>query len=223
MFIKYISIYLLLFFFIYYIANSNIKPLIEKRLELAKEKGCDAVEPDNIDIYLNESVQKWKDPVTKEDQLNYDIWLSTEARNRGLAIALKNDVGNAQLLEPYFDFAINEDCYAFDECYLYSDSFIKNNKPVFVVAYGSTCDEDFLVKVRNSIYGRKFSVIIKDPNRLVQTQYLSYKPEKDSLLQMCEKEKEMLSNIIYLNHNYSTIITMIFLVLIYTFFIYNYI
>ncbi|ORX87400.1 hypothetical protein BCR32DRAFT_264321 [Anaeromyces robustus] len=175
------------------IKNSAIKPLMINRLDLAVEKHCDAIEPDNVDIYLSESVKKWRDPVTRQDQINYDIWLSSEARKRGLAIALKNDIDNVITLEPYFDFAINEDCYVYEECYFYSYSFILNKKPVLAVAYGSSCDEDFLVKVKTSVYGRRFSVIIKDPNRLVQKNYLSYVPEKDDMIHMCIKEMAMLN------------------------------
>jgi hypothetical protein len=34
----------------------------------------------------------------------------------GLAVALKNDVDQVGALEPYFDFAVNEQCFQYKEC-----------------------------------------------------------------------------------------------------------
>ena len=57
-------------------------------VDLAVEKGCDAVEPDNVDAFLNRSGFE----ITADDQVVYLRWLADEAHARGLSIGLKNAV-----------------------------------------------------------------------------------------------------------------------------------
>jgi len=166
---------------------------MSKRLDLAKEKGCDAVEPDNVDIYTFNEVKKWRVPVTKEDQLNYDIWLATEAHARGLSIALKNDISNLSEMVKYFDFAVNEECYDYNECGEYDDTFIKQNKAVFVAAYGDRCNKKFLNKLLNNTKGKNLSIIIKDKE--LGPSYVTFDPENYNYDYIChginnEEKKE---------------------------------
>ena len=102
------------------------------RMDLALSKGCDGVEPDNVDGYTN----KTGFPLTASDQINYNQYLATQAHARGLAVALKNDVDQLGTLEPSFDFAINEQCHEYAECDGYS-AFTSKNKPVFNAEYAS--------------------------------------------------------------------------------------
>ena len=78
--------------------------------------------------------------LTSEDQLNYNKWLSKEAHKKGLAIALKNDLDQIQELVDYFDFAVNEQCFEFDECENLLP-FIDKNKAVFGVEYNLNLEE----------------------------------------------------------------------------------
>jgi len=165
------------------INNPELKPIMAARLDLAKEKGCDAVEPDNVDIYTAGPVKKWKVPITKEDQLNYDIWLATEAHSRGLSIGLKNDLSNLSKMIEYFDFAINEECYDYSECGEYEDTFIKQNKAVFLAAYGDCCDTKFLNKLLQNTKGKKLSIIIKDRN--LGPPYVIFDPENYNYDHIC--------------------------------------
>lgn len=100
------------------------------RLDLARTKGCDAVEPDNVDGYDNGSGF----PLTAADQLTYNRWLASEAHSRGLSIGLKNDLAQVDELVADFDWALNEECLAFDECDLYGP-FISAGKAVFHAEY----------------------------------------------------------------------------------------
>jgi len=104
--------------------------IIEKRMDLAVEKGCDGIDPDNVDGYTNETGFN----LIYEDQLKYNKWLAEEAHKRGLAIALKNDLEQVKDLVEYFDFAVNEQCFQYNECELLMP-FIKQNKAVFHVEY----------------------------------------------------------------------------------------
>ncbi|OUM70577.1 glycoside hydrolase family 114 protein, partial [Piromyces sp. E2] len=114
----------------------EIKPFMTDRLDLAKSKGCDGIEFDNIDAY---TAVNWKDKLTANDQLKYNRWLAEEAHARDLAAGLKNCIELLNDLKDVYDFAINEQCSDFDECGKY-EVFLKNNLAVFVALYGKTSD-----------------------------------------------------------------------------------
>ena len=119
------------------IRTKSIREIMLHRLDLAKQKGCDGVEPDNVDGYVNNSGFK----LTYNDQINYNIFLAKEAHSRGLSIGLKNDLNQISILEPHFDFAVNEQCYEYDECALLNP-FSKNNKAIFNAEYNSSYIEN---------------------------------------------------------------------------------
>lgn len=108
----------------------KVRYLMLKRLDLAQQKGCDGVEPDNIDGYSNDSGF----PLTAMDQLSYNRFLAQAAHRRGLAIGLKNDVEQVKELVNDFDFAINEQCFEYQECDQLKP-FIEQGKPVFNAEY----------------------------------------------------------------------------------------
>jgi hypothetical protein len=105
-------------------------PIMSQRLDLAQQKGCDGVEPDNVDGYNNDTGFA----LTAEDQLSYNIWLADEAHARGLSVGLKNDLDQVRELLPYFDWALNEQCFQYEECELLLP-FIEAGKAVFGVEY----------------------------------------------------------------------------------------
>jgi hypothetical protein len=107
-----------------------LAPIMEARLDLAQEKRCDGVDPDNVDGYTNATGF----PLTAEDQLDYNQWIAEEAHARGMAVGLKNDLGQIPDLAGYFDFAVNEQCVQYQECDLLTP-FIIANKPVFGIEY----------------------------------------------------------------------------------------
>jgi hypothetical protein len=69
------------------------------------------------------------------DQLVYNKWLAKMAHDLGISIGLKNDVDQLDDLVDHFDFAINEQCFQYNECDGYVSSFVKQNKAVFGVEY----------------------------------------------------------------------------------------
>ncbi len=99
-------------------------------MDLCREKGFDGVEPDNVDGDANRS---WF-ALTAEDQLAYNRFLARAAHARGLSVGLKNDLGQVAQLEPDFDWALNESCYAYRECDLLAP-FVRAGKAVFHVEY----------------------------------------------------------------------------------------
>lgn len=112
------------------IRSANVRQIMTKRLDIAKEKGCDGVEPDNIDAYTNDTGLS----LTAADQLDYNRFLAKEAHQRGLAIGLKNNLEQAAQLVDDFDFIVNEQCHEYNECDLLKP-FITAGKPAFNVEY----------------------------------------------------------------------------------------
>ncbi|MBM7333691.1 endo alpha-1,4 polygalactosaminidase [Alloalcanivorax marinus] len=112
------------------IRSANVRAIMTDRLDLAVQRGCDGVDPDNVDGYSNRTGL----PLTYQDQIDYNTWLATEAHQRGLAISLKNDLGQIDDLVAHFDFAINESCHQWDECELLTP-FIAAGKPVLHIDY----------------------------------------------------------------------------------------
>ena len=112
------------------VRSANVRSIIADRLTLARTKGCDGVEPDNVDGYANTTGFA----LTAQDQLDFNRWLAEQAHQRGLAIGLKNDIDQLSALEPHFDFAVNEQCHQYDECGGYA-VFTSNDKPVFNAEY----------------------------------------------------------------------------------------
>ena len=79
---------------------STLSPVMKARLQMCKDKGFDAVEPDNVDGYTNVTGF----PLTASDQLAYNRWIATTAHSMGMSVALKNDLDQVTDLVSDFDF-----------------------------------------------------------------------------------------------------------------------
>lgn len=110
-----------------------LAPIMRARLDLCKGKGFDAVEPDNMDNYTNDTGF----PLTYDDQLKYNLWLATEAHARGLSIGLKNNPDQVEDLVAHFDWALTESCFEQGWCEE-MQPFIDAGKPVFAAEYTDT-------------------------------------------------------------------------------------
>jgi hypothetical protein len=107
-----------------------LRPLIAARLDLCAEKGADGAEPDWMDNYVQDT--GWD--LTAEHQLAFNRMVADLAHERGLAIGLKNDLGQVAELADTFDFAVVEQCAEFDECGELVP-FLDRGKPVFHAEY----------------------------------------------------------------------------------------
>ncbi|GAB3965372.1 endo alpha-1,4 polygalactosaminidase [Actinoallomurus acanthiterrae] len=116
--------------------GGKLGTILRKRMDMCKSKGFDAIEFDNVDGYSNDPGF----PVSADDQLKFNTWLANEAHSRGLSAGLKNDIDQLKTLQPYFDWALNEECWANKECttaqtgYGY-DKYVAAGKAVFNVEY----------------------------------------------------------------------------------------
>lgn len=129
-----------------------LAPILRHRFDLCRRKGFDAVEPDNIAGYENRTGF----PLSARDQLRFNRWVAREVHRRGMAVALKNDPGQVGPLVRSFDFAVVEECFAYEECGMFSP-FVNAGKGVFVAEYTEP-----LTAICAEAERLRFSVIRKD-------------------------------------------------------------
>lgn len=107
-----------------------LAPILRKRFDLCRRKGFDAVEPDNLAGWENETGFA----IDAAAQLRFNRWIARRAHAAGMAVALKNDPRQVPQLVGLFDFAIVEECFQFEECGAYSP-FVARGKAVFEAEY----------------------------------------------------------------------------------------
>jgi len=112
------------------IRSDNVLEVMRGRLDLAVSKGCDGVDPDNMDGFANASGF----PLTQTDQIAYDRWMANAAHLRDLTVGLKNTGDLAGQLVAYFDFELNEQCWEYQECDQLAP-FTDAGKPIFNIEY----------------------------------------------------------------------------------------
>jgi hypothetical protein len=116
--------------------HPDTRALLTARLDRAVERGCDGVEPDNVTAYDNATGF----PVSAAEQLQFNRFIADEAHRRGLSVGLKNDLEQLDALQPWFDWALNEECLAYDECEVYAD-WLDAGLAVFHTEYADTESE----------------------------------------------------------------------------------
>ena len=105
-------------------------PVLTKRFELCRDKGFDAIEPDNLDGFQARSGFA----LTREDQVKFNRWIAEKAHGLGLGIGIKNVPDLLPELAASFDFALLEDCFAQGWCGDFMP-FRAAGKAVFAVEY----------------------------------------------------------------------------------------
>ena len=142
-------------------AQQFILDELAARLAKARSAGVDAIEFDNVDGYQNKTGLT----ISAATQEQFDAAIANLAHTAGFAVGLKNDLGQANDLEPYFDFAINEQCWEYRECnfpapglQIWPSSY---GKAVFNVEY-KLATPKFCPQANSSSYN--FNSILKDVN-----------------------------------------------------------
>jgi len=123
------------------IRSDNVRDIMKARMDMAKEKGCDGVDPDNVDAYSNNPGFN----ITARDQIEYNRFLANEVHKRGMAVSLKNDLDQADELADSADFSVNEQCFQYDECDKLR-AFVAKNKPVLNIEYNKTTSQEDLCR-----------------------------------------------------------------------------
>ena len=101
-----------------------LMPVLKDRmLHWCKEKGFDTIEPDETEVWSNDSGF----PVTREQNNAFNQEIDAMAHSFGLSVGLKGNTSEATLLWPYFDRTLNEQCWQFQEYDLLKESFLAHN------------------------------------------------------------------------------------------------
>lgn len=135
--------------------DAQVRQLMAARVQLAQSKGCDGVDPDNIDGYENNPGFL----LTYATAIDYVTFLANTAHNFSMASGLKNGGDIVPSVVNVTDFEVNESCAVYSEC---SDlqPFVDAGKPVFHIEYtaAATPAAKFVAK---SCGTKGFSSVIK--------------------------------------------------------------
>lgn len=125
---------------------AKVQALMKPRFELAVEKGCDGLEPDNTDCFTNTAECNIPSKTAAEKrgaQLEYNQWMAEYAHAKGLLIALKNTGELAAELAATHDFALVEQCLHSNKCGMY-EPFYRAVCPPLLCMYGYVLAHDAL-------------------------------------------------------------------------------
>ncbi len=121
-------------------ANSSLAKILKARLQLCKDKGFDAVEPDNLQNDENVSGGR----VTRQQQIDFNGWIADMAHEYGLAVFQKNGPDKillkdrtGKMMVDKFDGILNEECQQFGECASLSE-YVKRGKLALNTEYSQT-------------------------------------------------------------------------------------
>ena len=117
----------------YYLDLRDLETLVpwwEARLLAAKQAGCDAVDPDNLDAYSNNSGFD----LSAADAVAAFTALADAAHSYGLAVGQKNAPELVPELVGFADFAVVEECFEQGFCDDFAP-YIEASKAVLAVEY----------------------------------------------------------------------------------------
>jgi len=111
------------------IKSQTVWGVISRRIQQAAQKGCDAIDPDNIDGFSNSVAG-----LTQQDSIQFVKRMAAEARQYGMSIGLKNSEQILPQVQNDIQFAVNEACQVAGDCKAYGP-FLAQGKPVFHIEY----------------------------------------------------------------------------------------
>jgi hypothetical protein len=98
--------------------DSVLARILRARIKMCKDKGFDALEPDNLQNDENAGGK-----ITLQEQIDFNGWLADVAHEHGLAIFQKNGPDKVllrdrtgKMMVEKFDGILNEECQQYNEC-----------------------------------------------------------------------------------------------------------
>ncbi|ASN82718.1 endo alpha-1,4 polygalactosaminidase [Deinococcus ficus] len=117
--------------------GSVLAKILKARFQMCKDKGFDALEPDNLQNDENVSGGL----ITRQQQLDFNGWVADQAHAVGLAVLMKNGPDKILLKDKFgrmmvdlFDGILNEECQQYSECAPLGE-FTKRGKLALNVEY----------------------------------------------------------------------------------------
>jgi Glycoside-hydrolase family GH114 len=129
----------------------ELQPIVQSRIQVCKDKGFDAVRPDEMTAWSNDTGF----PITYQDQLVYNRLVAQWVHAAGMSVGLLSDIDQAADLVDSFDWTLNEECFEFNECLRVTDTsglgrdgklhdglqvFVERNKAVWIAEYHAYSD-----------------------------------------------------------------------------------
>ncbi len=108
-------------------------PIMQARFQRARDKGFEAIEPDNMDVYTNNSGFT----ISEADTVSYVLALASIAQGMGMEIGQKNVPELTSQLVGTLDFVITEDCFDQGWCSQVL-AYQAAGKPVLAAEYTDT-------------------------------------------------------------------------------------
>lgn len=167
--------------------GTSVRNVMKKRIALAAKKGCDAIDPDNVDGFVSECISLTRPPdlanadppaqqndnglgLTAQDSVDFMEFLSGEAERYNMSTGLKNAGRIIPQVIDSVHFSVNEQCVEYSECETFAP-FIEANKPVFHIEYPDGAPNVASSKSSEICSGRgkaagtqNFSTVIKKMN-----------------------------------------------------------
>lgn len=138
----------------------KMKPWLSSRLSMIKQKGFDAIEPDNLDAYENNTGFD----INLIDTKTFCDYLISLSHSMGLGIGQKNMPELAIEYSSKFDWALIEDAF-YQGWSKELKPYIDKNKPVFSVDYTDNVPQEiFETTICPKSKIMKYSTILKNRN-----------------------------------------------------------
>ncbi|KAM4056665.1 glycoside-hydrolase family protein [Hirsutella rhossiliensis] len=141
------------------VSSPGVRDIMKDRIKVAANKGCDAIDPDNVDGYQNDNGLN----LTAQGAADFVRFLSREAASYNMSTGLKNA---ASIIDDVLDavaFSVNEQCVQYGECATFAP-FIKAGKPVFHIEYpkdATKAEGDICSRAGKAADSDGFSTVIK--------------------------------------------------------------
>ena len=116
----------------------ELRDVMAKRFDACRDKGFDAVEPDNMDVFSSDSGFD----LTRADGVDYAEWMAAACHERSLAIVQKNAPEITDSIASLYDGVLTEDCYADGNWCGDMQPYIDADKPVFACEYDADIFDD---------------------------------------------------------------------------------
>lgn len=122
------------------IRSSALRAVMSARFDVCQQKGFDAIEPDNQDVFELEGDSGF--PLTEADGIAYAKWLADEAHARGMGIGQKNAASITSAIVADYDWALTESCFSDGDWCGDVEDYVDANKPVFMCEYEESSFND---------------------------------------------------------------------------------